>query len=161
MPATRQLGPDAAERISAGCYGALVAATTLVELGDVSAGKLITFVILTNIIYYATHVFAYTIGDHGTADVSPGTSFLHHLRVSAPIVSAAFVPLVVVLLLEVVGVGHEPSVLGGVGTAILFLAGVATTGARLRRLPLGVVIVTPVVTIAIAAMLVYAKLSLH
>lgn len=161
MPAARQLGPDAAERISAGCYGALVAATTLVELGDVSAGKLITFVILTNVIYYATHVFAYTIGDHGAADASPGRSVLHHLRVSAPIVSAAFAPLLVVLLLEVLGVAHEPSVLCGVGAAILFLAVVATVGARLRRLPLAVVVVTPIVTIVIAALLVWAKLSLH
>jgi hypothetical protein len=156
-----QLGPDAAERISAGCYGALVAATTLVELGDVSAGKLITFVILTNVIYYATHVFAYTIGDHGGADTSPGRSVLHHLRVSAPIVSAAFAPLLVVLLLEAIGVGHEPSVIGGVAAAILFLAIVATVGARLRRLPRAVVILTPVVTILIAALLLWAKLSLH
>jgi hypothetical protein len=158
--ARRQLGPDAAERISAGCYGALVAATTLAEIGDVSAGKLIVFVILTNIIYYATHVFAYTIGDHGTADQSTAGTVRHHLAVSAPIVSAAFAPLLVVLGLEAIGVAHTPAIVCGVGVALLFLAGTATIGARLRRFPLIVVILTPIVTIAISVLLVFAKLSL-
>jgi hypothetical protein len=157
----RQLGPDAAERISAGCYGALVAATTLVEIGDVSVGKLITFVILTNVIYYATHVFAYTIGDHGAADEAPGRSLLHHLRVSAPIVLAAFVPLVIVLLLELAGVAHVPAVICGVGVAVVCLAAIATVGAWMRRVALIAVILTPVVTIAISALLVFAKFSLH
>jgi len=157
----RQLGPDAAERISAGCYGALVAATTLVEIGDVSVGKLITFVILTNVIYYATHVFAYTIGDHGTADETPARSLVHHLRVSAPMVLAAFAPLIVVLVLELFGVAHTPAVISGVGVAVLFLAAVATVGAQLRRVALFAVILTPIVTIAISTLLVVAKLSLH
>lgn len=157
----RQLGPDAAERISAGCYGALVAATTLVEIGDVSVGKLITFVILTNVIYYATHVFAYTIGDHGSADETPGRSLLHHLRVSAPIVLAAFVPLVVVLLLELIGVAHMPAVIIGAGVAVAGLAVIATVGAWMRRVALVAVILTPIVTVAISALLVFAKFSLH
>jgi hypothetical protein len=157
----RQLGPDAAERISAGCYGALVAATTLVEIGDVSVGKLVALVILTNVIYYVTHVFAYTIGDHSSVEVPPFKSLLHHLAVSAPMVSAVFAPLIVVLILRLAGVEHSVAALYGVGMAVLFLAVVATVGAQLRRLPLVIVIITPIVTIAVSVLLVAAKLSLH
>ena len=57
------LGKEAAERVSAGCYGAIVAASTLAGSADLPAGRLILLVVATNLVYYGTHVFAYTIGD--------------------------------------------------------------------------------------------------
>ena len=160
-PARRRLNDDTAERISAGCYGALVAASTLVGAGDADLGHLALLVLLTNVIYYATHVFAYTIGDRGPADSSPWQAALHHLKVSAPIVSAAFAPLLFIVLLASLGVELQQAVLGGVLVALLFLAGVATTGAHLRRLHPIAVVLTAVLTVIISLALVLAKLSLH
>jgi hypothetical protein len=155
------LSVDAAERISAGCYGALVAASTLVATRDTSLADLVLIVVLTNVIYYATHVFAYTIGDHSPEATNPLKTVRHHLKVSAPLVSAAFAPVLVVLLLALFGVGLEAATVGGVITAVLFLASVAMVGAILRRFhPLSIVAIA-VVTIIVSLALVIAKISLH
>jgi hypothetical protein len=155
------LGADAAERISAGCYGALVAATTLIGLNGAPQGSLVLLVVLTNLIYYATHVFAYTIGDRTEWTSSGWTTVKHHARVSAPMVSVTFAPILVVVILEVIGVGRDDALVGGVVVAVLYLVSVATSGAYLRGLrPLAVVLVA-VVTFIVSLALVLAKLSLH
>lgn len=155
------MGPDTAERISAGCYGALVAASTLVGLGGSAPGKIALLVVLTNVVYYATHVFAYTIGDRDEAGHGPWKVVLHHLRVGAPMVSVSFAPVVVVFLFLWVGVAQQVAVLGGVITAVLFLSSVATTGAYLKGLRPRAVVVVALATMVMAALIVIAKLSLH
>lgn len=155
------LSVDAAERISAGCYGALVAASTLVATRETSLGNLVTIVVLTNVIYYATHVFAYTIGDHSPEATSPLKVMRHHLKVSAPLVSAAFAPVIIVLLLSAFGLGSDAATVGGVITAVLFLASVATVGAILRRFPPLSIVAIAIGTIIVSFALVLAKISLH
>lgn len=156
-----QMGPDTAERISAGCYGALVAASTLVGLGTSSPDRVALLVVLTNVVYYATHVFAYTIGDRDEAGHGPWKIVKHHLRVGAPMVSVSFTPAIVVFLLMLLGVDQESAILGGVITAALFLATVATTGAFLRGLRPFAVFLTALATIVVAVLIVIVKLSLH
>ncbi|MFB2580486.1 hypothetical protein ACEXQD_04485 [Herbiconiux sp. P15] len=156
-----RFGPDAAERISAGCYGALVAATTLIGLTETPMGSLILVVVLTNLIYYATHVFAYTIGAPGGSGEAGWPAVRHHLVVSAPMVSVTFVPIALVVVLDLAGVDRETAVLVGVMAALAYLVAVATGGAFVRGLrPLAVLLVG-VLTFAIAIALVAAKLSLH
>lgn len=160
-PHPAALGVDTAERIGAGCYGALVAATTLIGLNAAPLGSLILIVVLTNTIYFATHVFAHTIGDRTEPPVSGLATVRHHARVSAPMVSVTFVPIAIVVILEFRGVGRDDALLAGVIAAVLYLVGVATTGAYLRGLrPLSVVLVAAV-TFVVSLALVGAKLSLH
>ena len=154
------LAPDIAERISAGCYGALVAATTLIEAGDVRLVKLIALVVLTNVMYFATHVFAYTIGDQRTSKDVPLGALYHHLRVSAPIVPAAFVPLIVVIAVELLGLGHQVGVLAGVTTAVVLLAAVTALGARLRRLSPVLIVLLPAASIVISLGLLTLKTAI-
>ncbi|MCS5723026.1 hypothetical protein N1028_13475 [Herbiconiux sp. CPCC 203407] len=158
-----RFGPDAGERISAGCYGALVAASTLVGLTEASTGSLILIVVLTNLIYYATHVFAYTVGSPGEeGDEKAGwPTVRHHLAVSAPMVSVTFLPVALVVVLEVVGVDREPSVLAGVIVALAYLVVVATGGAFVRGLRPVTVVLVGVLTLVVSVALVAAKLSLH
>ncbi|SDP32419.1 hypothetical protein SAMN04487788_3037 [Microbacterium testaceum StLB037] len=47
----RRLSTDTAERISAGCYGALVSASTLIGLGEADLSDVILVVALTNVVY--------------------------------------------------------------------------------------------------------------
>ena len=155
----RRLGHSAAERISAGCYGALVSASTLIGLGDSDLGLVVAVVALTNLVYCATHVFAYSLGDTSTR--RPWTIFRHHLAVSAPMVSVTFLPLLVVVLLVTFGVDLPSALLWGVGVAMTYLVVVATVGARLRGYsPLGVVL-TALGAALVSALLVVAKLLLH
>lgn len=160
-PHRRRVGKDGAERISAGCYGALIAATTLIGTHDASLGGLVLVVVITNLIYYATHVFAYTVGAPTDAEHGGRKAIEHHLKVSAPMISVTFAPIIVVVVCESFGVGRDDALVAGVVTALLYLVSVATTGAYLRGLrPLGVVLVG-ILTFVVSAALVAAKLSLH
>ncbi|HSP51349.1 MAG TPA: hypothetical protein VLO00_00510, partial [Cryobacterium sp.] len=108
--APSRIGPAGAERISAGAYGLLVAASTLIGLGNSSVLTIIGVVMITNFLYYATHVFAYSIGDTEIG----WTHVRHHLRISAPMISAAFVPLLTVLALLALGFDTGTATLIGV-----------------------------------------------
>ena len=103
----RGLGREAAERVSAGCYGAIVAASTLAGTSELPAGKLTLLVVATNLVYYGTHVFAYSIGDADLEHQHLHRIAAHHARVGAPMISAAFLPLIVALVLEALGVHHQ------------------------------------------------------
>jgi hypothetical protein len=156
----RQLSPPAAERISAGCYGALVSASTLMGLGDADLGAVVTLVVLTNLVYFAIHVFAYTIGDTDTTR-TPLAVMTHHLAVSAPMISVTFAPVLCVSVLVLFGVAIKVAVLWGVGVALAYLVSVATAGAALRGYsPLAIVGVAIVSAVGSAALLI-AKISLH
>ncbi|MBF4514043.1 hypothetical protein ITJ66_16275 [Plantibacter sp. VKM Ac-2885] len=154
-------GPDAAERVSAGCYGALIAATTLIGLTDTSTGSLVVLVLLTNLVYYATHVFAYTVGGPADGESNGWVTVRHHLAVSAPMVSVTFVPVLLVVILGLVGVGRDDALIAGVITALVYLVLVATAGAYFRGLRPVAVVLVGVLTLLISAALVLAKLSLH
>lgn len=155
----RALGREAAERISAGCYGALVSASTLIGLSEADLGLIVIIVALTNVVYFATHVFAYTLGD--VSAKRPSRIVLHHMAVSAPMVSAAFVPLILVVVLAAFDVAIETALLWGVGAAMAYLVVVATAGARLRGYPALAVVFTAIGSAVIAALLIVAKLLLH
>ena len=153
------LGHIAAERISAGCYGALVSASTLVGLGSSDLVAVIAVVALTNIVYFATHVFAYSVGD--TSSERPSRLVAHHLRISAPMVSVTFLPLLVVVVLVAFGIDLSTALLWGVGVAMSYLVVVATAGARLRGYSgLGVAL-TAIGAALMSALLIVAKLLLH
>lgn len=156
-----RFGPNAAERISAGCYGALVAAATLIGLTETSLGSLILVVVLTNLTTFATHVFAYTIGSPSDADHVGWAAVRHHMVVSAPMVSVTFVPVALVVVLDLTGVERETAVLVGVIAALAYLVVVATGGAFLRGLrPLAVSLIG-VLTVLVSVALVAARFSLH
>lgn len=156
---SRRLGRDAAERISAGCYGALISASTLFGLSDTDLGTVIAVVALTNLVYFATHVFAYSLGDVSAR--RPGQVVLHHLRVSAPMISATFAPLLVVVVLSATGVALSTALLWGVAVAMTYLVVVATAGARLRGYSFVAVLLTAMGAAIVAAVLITAKLLLH
>ena len=128
----RGLGREAAERVSAGCYGGVVAASTLAGSADVPPGRLALLVVATNLVYFGTHVFAYTIGDPDVERKHLHQMSAHHARVAAPMISAAFIPLVVVLVLEVIGVDYERATNIGVVVAAGLLVLVALPGAYLH-----------------------------
>ena len=76
----RGLGKDAAERVSADCYGSLVAASTLAGSAEVPFGELTLLVVATNLVYFGTHVFAYAIGDPRPGTQAPPTTSLPTTR---------------------------------------------------------------------------------
>ena len=153
--APSRLGPDGAERISAGAYGLLVAASTLLGLGSSPTLTIIAVVVVTNLIYYATHVFAYTIGSTegriGWVDIQ------HHLYVSAPMFSAAFAPLAIVLIGLAFGADTRAATLFGVIGATLLLSVEAVIGMRLRGIRGWPVLAVAAGTVVAATVLILAK----
>ena len=151
----RGLGKEAAERVSAGCYGALVAASTLAGSTDLPYWKLVLLVVVTNLVYFGTHVFAYTIGDPDIEGKHLRQITSHHARAAAPMISAAFLPLVVVLVLEILGVDHELATDLGVVTASGLLIVVALPGAYLHGVrSWGLVLITLLIVVMTSALVV-------
>lgn len=156
----RGLGREASERVSAGCYGALVAASTLAGTAELPAGKLVLLVVATNLVYFGTHVFAYTIGDPDMERQHLQQVVARHARVAAPMISAAFLPLIVALVLEWLGMNHQSATNIGVFTAAGLLVAVALPGAYLHGVRgWGLVLVTALI-VAMTTVLVVAKVWL-
>ena len=155
-----RIGQDGAERISAAAYGLLVAASTLFGLGNRSALTIVGVVMITNVVFYATHVFAYSIGPSDTPVGWP--SIEHHLRVSAPMLSAAFAPLATTLVALAFGAETSTATLVGVVTATVLLSGVAVVGSVLRGIRGWPLVLIAAGTLIMAAVLILAKvLVLH
>jgi hypothetical protein len=156
----RGLGREGAERVSAGCYGSIVAASTLAGSAAVPPGELALLVVATNLVYFSTHVFAYSIGDPNVEGNHLPQVAAHHAQVAAPMVSAAFLPVVVVLVLEILGADHQRAISVGVITAAGLLVVVGFSGAYLHGVRgLGLALLTLVI-LAMTTVLVLAKLWL-
>ena len=156
----RGLGKEAAERVSAGCYGAVVAASTLAGSADLPPGRLALMVMATNLVYFGTHVFAYAIADPDVERKHLGQISAHHARVAAPMISAAFIPLVVVLVLEVLGVDYDRATNIGVITAAALLVVVALPGAYLHGVRGWGLALIACLVVAMTGLLVVAKVWL-
>ncbi len=156
----RGLGNDSAERVSVGCYGAIVAASTLAGSAELPPPQLILLVIATNLVYFGTHVFAYTIGDPNLEGKNLHQISAHHARVGAPMISAAFLPLLVVLVLEGLGVNHERATNIGVITAAGLLVVAALPGAYLHGLRGWSLALITFLIVAMTTVLVVAKVWL-
>ncbi|NQX13348.1 hypothetical protein HQQ80_17105 [Microbacteriaceae bacterium VKM Ac-2855] len=160
--APKHLRADTAERVSAAAYGAIVAASTLAGTdGHTNVWSVVALVFATNLVYWATHVFAYTLGDRSSADTGIRAVVLHHMRVSGPIVSSAFLPIVVVLILGAFGLDRATSSGWGMATAALTLVTVAVSGGYLRGARGLWLALIAAGTILLAGILLAAKLLLH
>lgn len=154
------LGKEAAERVSAGCYGSVVAASTLAGTAEVPLLQLTLLVLATNLVYFVTHVFAYTIGDSDLEREDLFRVAAHHASVGGPMITAAFVPLAVVVALELFGMDHERATTIGVITAGGLLVVVALPGAYLHGVRgWGLALVTTII-LAMTVLLVVAKVWL-
>ena len=154
------LGKEAAERVSAGCYGAIVAASTLAGSAESPPTQLILLVVATNLVYFGTHVFAYTIGDANPEHRQLFQVAAHHARVSGAMISSAFLPLIVVLVLEVFGIDHQRATNIGVFTAAGLLMAVAIPGAYVHGVRgWGLALITLLVLV-MTSLLVVAKVWL-
>jgi hypothetical protein len=156
----RGLGREGVERVSAGCYGSIVAASTLAGSAAVPPWQLALLVVATNLVYFGTHVFAYSIGDPDLERKHLYQVAAHHARIGAPMISAAFVPLVVVLVLEFLGADHRRATNIGVITAALLLVGVALPGAYLHGVRGWGLALLTVAILAMTTLLVVAKVWL-
>lgn len=148
------------ERVSAGCYGGVVAASTLAGSAELPPGQLMLLVVATNLVYFGTHVFAYTIGDPDTDPNHLRRVSVHHARVGAPMISAAFLPLVAVLILEALGMEHKRATNIGVVTAAGLLAVVALPSAYLHGVRGWRLALLTLLILIVTAMLVFAKVWL-
>ena len=154
------LGKAGAERVSAGCYGSIVAASTLAGSAALPPGQLALLVIATNLVYFGTHVFAYSVGDPNPEHKQLHEVALHHARIGAPMISAAFLPLIVVLILEVLGADHNRATNIGVITAAALLVLVALPGAYLHGVRGWGLALLTITILAMTTVLVLAKVWL-
>ena len=137
-----------------------MAASTLAGTAELPTGKLTLLVVATNLVYFGTHVLAYSIGDPDLEREHLHRVAARHARVGAPMISAAFLPLIVALVLEAFGVQHDQATNIGVFTAAGLLVVVALPGAYLHGLRGWRLALITLLIVAMTALLVVAKVWL-
>lgn len=154
-----EISPEYGERISLWLYGLMVTGATLVAGARVDdLWELIFLVVVTNIVYYLTHLLASWVAPRSDEDER---SLGHHARIAAPMVSAAFGPLAVTLVASVLGAGRAMAVLCGLVTVLMGFAGVAAIGLRRRGMGGVRILVAVVFIVSVAVLLIGAKLLVH
>lgn len=151
--------PDYSERIRLWLYGLMVAGATLVAGARLpSLWDLVVLVVVTNIVYYLTHLFAAWVAprsDH------PNESLRYHAWLAAPMVSAVFAPLAVTLIVSALGADQATAAWFGLGTVMAGFVGAAVVGMRRRGLGAPQIVVAAAFVVGVAVLLIGAKLWLH
>lgn len=151
--------PDSRERLSLWLYGLMVTGATLAAGAAIDGlGRLVLLVVATNVVYYLTHLFASWLAP---APDDGRNALRHHAWVAAPMVSAVFLPIVVTLVAATLGAGQSTAVICGLVTVMLGFAGAAVMAMRGRGLSGVRVAVAAAFVVAVAGLLIGAKLALH
>jgi hypothetical protein len=96
---------DRGRRRAASIYGTIITASVLAAGGNVlSTAALEATVLVTLVVYWLAEQYAELIGEHTRAGQLPHIAQVaHSLRTTWPMVSASFLPLVVLLLARLLG----------------------------------------------------------
>lgn len=124
-----------------------------------SLWDLLILTILTNVVYFLTHLFAEAMTAH--QHDAPASSLRHHAWESWPMVTAGFTPMIVTALGALAGLPLTDAVWLGLGWVGLGLGLFTWMELRHKGVPLHRRIGILLVAISIAGLLVGAKLALH
>ena len=105
MSGELQTERDLGRRRASSIYGTIITASVLAAGGNVlNTAALEGTVLVTLVVYWLAEQYAELLGEHTRAGKLPRLSQVgHSLRVSWPMVSASFIPLVVLLLARLLG----------------------------------------------------------
>lgn len=150
---------DNRERVSSAIYGLMITAVSLIT-GAIHGGSLwhlLALTFATNLIYFLTHVFCEAI----VPDPNDHATLRHHAWVSAPMITAAFSPMLVTALAYWAGLRLLDAVWVGLGWDLLGFVIAAWWGMRKRGYSRIKRLLILSVVLAIMALLVIGKLALH
>lgn len=155
-----ELTSDTSERISSAIYGLMVTAVTMLAGATHSESllELVLLVLVTNVVYYLTHLFAELVAPQPSTGHS---SVRHHAWLAFPMVSVGFTPLLVTVAATFLGASLGDAIWYGLGWTAVGFAGAGWLGLRRRGLAWHRAGIAVVLAVVIGAALVAAKLTLH
>jgi hypothetical protein len=128
MAVTRGGEPDAAgisaQRRAAGIYGAIITAAIIAAVGNhLPTLALAVSVVITLVVYWVAEVYAELVGEHTERGQLPAWPQIRAaLAAQWPMVSASFIPLLVLILARVAGASVSVAANVGLAAAIVLLA---------------------------------------
>jgi hypothetical protein len=119
-------GPGAknvGRRRAAGIYGAIITAAIIAAAGDhLRTGALVVSVVVTLVVYWLAEEYAELLGEQIAGGIVPSRAYIREaLAATWPMVSASFVPLLVLLLARVAGASAPTAANVGLVAAIVLL----------------------------------------
>jgi hypothetical protein len=128
--------PPAGRRRAAGIYGAIITASVMAAAGgSLPTPALAVSVLVTLVVYWLAEEYAEVLGRQATGGHVPTWAYIRtRLAGSWPIVSASFVPLVVLVVARLAGASAFTAANIGVGAAVVLLTGHGWTAGRAAQL---------------------------
>lgn len=146
--------------MSSAIYGLMITAVSMIA-GALHGGELwhlLGITLATNMLYFLTHLFAEAVVP---APEEEQTTLRHHAWVSAPILTAAFTPMLITAIANLCGLPLLQAVWVGLGWDLLGFVALGWLGLRRRGYGLVKRILIIAVVVAIMALLILGKLLLH
>jgi hypothetical protein len=134
-----QPGPavgNAGRRRAAGIYGAIITAAIIAAVGDrLRTGALVVSVVVTLVVYWLAEEYAELLGEQAAGGVLPSRAYIRAaLAATWPMVSASYLPLLVLVLARLAGASPSASANFGLAAAVVLLAAHGWLAARAAKL---------------------------
>lgn len=101
--------------------GALIAVQGAHDDPDIS--RLVSLVVITQVVYWLAHVYAELVGERITHQRSPSRRPAHLLNEEWPLVAVSFGPIAVILAFSAFGASSNEAILAGLIAVMVLLAG--------------------------------------
>lgn len=140
--------------------GALIAVQS--AHGDIDVSRLVVLVLVTQVVYWLAHVYAELVGQRIARDkrVQP-VGVRHLLTEEWPLVAVSFVPLLVIGVTSLLGMGANAAVLSGLWTNVALLAAWALLAGLRSRLRVWELLAYLGVSLLLGSALIAIKALLH
>jgi hypothetical protein len=127
---------NAGRRRAAGIYGAIITAAILDTAGGrLRTGALVAAVVITLLVYWLAEEYAELLGEQAAGGRLPNRAYIREaLAATWPMVSASFLPLLVVVLARLAGASASAAADFGLAAAIVLLTVHGWLAARAARL---------------------------
>jgi len=114
---------NAGRRRAAGIYGAIITAAILDTAGGrLATGALVAAVVITLLVYWLAEEYAELLGEQAAGGRLPGRAYVREAMAATwPMVSASFLPLLVVVLARLAGASASAAADFGLAAAIVLL----------------------------------------
>ena len=134
-----QPGPAAGNpgrRRAAGIYGAIITAAILDTAGGrLSTGALVAAVVITLLVYWLAEEYAELLGEQAAGGRLPSRAYIRSaLAATWPMVSASYLPLLVLVLARLAGASASAAANLGLAAAFVLLTGYAWSASRAAQL---------------------------
>ena len=150
---------SAGRRRAAGIYGAIITAAIIAAVSDhVRTIALVVSVVVTLVVYWLAEEYAELLGEQIAGGAVPNRAYIRKaLAATWPMVSASFVPLLVLLLARAAGASALTAANAGLAAAIVLLTVHGWLAGRAAQLQRGKLLVATAIAAGLGLVMILLK----